>query len=165
MDGKLTVWCAQHGMDDYKPKTGREYELPSKSGQESMLIIAFLISRPQTPDIAQAVKAGIDWYNDPEVYVKDKIYVRPEMGDDRKAEVFVDAPGRKMWYRFYELETNRGFFCDKGSGGKKLYDYQQLKDDRYYGYVWAGSWGEPLLAYARKIGIIEGLSTGIKRRR
>lgn len=153
--GKLTVWCAQHGMDDYKPKTAREYELPSKSGNESVLVTAFLMSRPQTPEITKAVKAALAWYSDPEVYVKDKIYVRPKRGDGRKEEVFVDAPGRKMWYRFYELETNKGFFCDKGSGGKKLYNYNDLKDDRYYGYAWAGPWGEPLLAYAQNVGSIE----------
>ncbi|MGD9201294.1 MAG: pectate lyase, partial [Chitinispirillia bacterium] len=154
MGDKLTVWCAQHGMEDYKPKTARSYELPSKSGNESTLVVAFLMSCPQTPEIAEAVKGAIDWYNDPNVYVADTKYVRPKKKSDKS---FADAPGKKMWYRFYELNTNKHFFCDRD--GKPTTDINKLSEDRYTGYVWAGAWAEDLLEYAAKIGLIP--STGI----
>ena len=57
-----------------------------------------------------------------------------------------------MWYRFYELDTNNGFFCDRD--GVPTYDIQDLSEDRYTGYVWAGSWGESLLTYAAQVGLI-----------
>jgi PelA/Pel-15E family pectate lyase len=37
-----TVWCAQHDPITYAPRAARSYELASKSGKESILVVAFL---------------------------------------------------------------------------------------------------------------------------
>lgn len=154
LDGKLTVWCAQHNMQTYAPENAREFELASMSGQESALIVAFLMSQPQTPEIAAAIKGALDWYNDPKVYVANTLYVRPKSKSDNP---YQNAPGRRMWYRFYDLKTNKGFFCDRD--GIPLDDIQKLGEERYTGYVWAGPWGENLLSYANKVGLLGGTSS------
>lgn len=151
VNGRRTVWCAQHDMQTYKPLGARTFELPSKSGQESVLIVAFLMSRPQTEEVAAAVRGGLDWYNDPKVYVADKMYVKPT-SDDNKSPI-VDAPGRKMWYRFYHIEEDRGFFSSNQTG-EVFYDELILSNDEHRGAWWGGPWGEPLLAYATSLGML-----------
>lgn len=39
IDGKPTVWCAQHDRETLEPAKARAYELPSLSGGESVGII------------------------------------------------------------------------------------------------------------------------------
>jgi PelA/Pel-15E family pectate lyase len=68
-DGERTVWCAQHDPVTYEPRTGRDYELPSKSGKESVLVLAFLMTRPQTEEVEAAIRAALAWYRNPEVQV------------------------------------------------------------------------------------------------
>jgi len=144
MNGVLTVWCAQHGMVDYKPKTARSYELPSKSGSESVLVVAFLMSRPQTPKVAQAARAAVAWFRNPQVYHSDHTY------DTSKTNPIVRKKGSRIWYRFYDLETNRGFFS--GRDGIKKYNIMEIEAERREGYRWAGTWGEKILSYADRVG-------------
>jgi PelA/Pel-15E family pectate lyase len=144
MDGVRTVWCAQHGMEDYKPKPARSYELASKSGSESVLVVAFLMSRPQTPEVKEAVKAALAWYRNPDTYLADTAYVRSNENP------ITLKKGSRMWFRFYELDTNKGFFCNRD--GVPVYDIMKVTKERRTGYVWGGDWGERLLAYARSVG-------------
>ncbi|QCP14499.1 hypothetical protein FCL38_04510 [Pseudoduganella umbonata] len=44
-DSVKTVWCAQHDPFTCAPATGHSFESPSKGGQKSVLVIAFLMSR------------------------------------------------------------------------------------------------------------------------
>ncbi len=150
--GVRTVWCAQHDPVDYRPVGGRAYELPSRSGAESAPIVAFLLGRPQTPAVVAAVKSALAWYR------SDRVQIRNTRYDKRGAKQtgtspFVPAPGSICWYRFYELDTDRGFFVERtASGVHKLYDVMQLPVAHRYSYDWGGGFAEPLLAYAAKVG-------------
>lgn len=55
-NGTLTVWCAQHGKSDYKPKKARAYELKSLSGSESVEVLGFLMTQPQTDKVKKQSK-------------------------------------------------------------------------------------------------------------
>lgn len=145
-NGKLTVWCAQHGKDDYKPKAARAYELESLSGSESVSVLGFLLSQPQTPEIEAAVRAGLAWYRSPSTYLDGYTY------DSSMASTnpIVPKAGSKMWYRFYDLNTNRGFFSDRDGG--KYYDITQISEERRTGYSWGGAYGDKIIAYATKVG-------------
>lgn len=145
-NGKLTVWCAQHGATDYKPKSARAYELESLSGSESVGILAFLMTQPQTAEIQVAVKAGLAWFRSPNTYLDGYTY------DSSKAKTnpIVKKSGSRMWYRFYDLNTNRGFFSDRD--GSKFYDITQMSEERRTGYSWGGAYGEKIIAYAEKVG-------------
>lgn len=143
-NGKLTVWCAQHGKDDYQPKAARAYELASLSGSESVEIIAFLMTQPQTPEIEQAVRAGVDWFRSPDTYLADHTYSKSV------EEKIVPQEGSKMWYRFYDLETNRGFFSDRDGG--TYYDIMEISEERREGYSWGGNYGSKIIPYAESVG-------------
>ena len=155
-DGIKTVWCAQHDPISYAPVTGRSFELPSKSGAESALITEFLMTRPQTPEVAAAVKAALAWYRRDSVQLKDTAF---EPGETRAlgASPFVPSPGTTTWYRFYDLATDTGFFSgrlptDKPPGVGKQYDIMKVGAESRYTYQWGGSYGTPLLAYAAQVG-------------
>lgn len=147
-NGKLTAWCAQHGATDYQPKKARAYELESLSGSESVGIIAFLMTQPQTAQIEAAVKAGVNWFASPNTYLANYTY------DSSKASTnpIVYKAGSRMWYRFYDLNTNRGFFSDRD--GSKFYDITQMSEERRTGYSWGGSYGESIISFAQKVGYL-----------
>jgi len=145
-NGKLTAWCAQHGEFDYLPKKARAYELESLSGSESVGITAFLMTQPQTPEIQAAVKAAVAWFNSPTTYLDGYTY------DSALAATnpIVKKAGSKMWYRFYDLNTNRGFFSDRD--GSKFYDITQMSLERRTGYSWGGSYGTGIIKFAESVG-------------
>ncbi len=148
-NGRPTVWCAQHDAVDYAPRAGRAFELPSKSGGESALVAAFLLTRPQTPAVRAAVDGALAWYRSPAVQLRDTRYdkfaPRATAGSP-----FIPARGHTTWYRFYELGTDRGFFALRTSD--KVYDIMDLPPENRYSYSWGGNFGDALLAYAAKLG-------------
>ena len=155
-DGVKTVWCAQHDPVTYAPATGRSFEPPSKSGLESVLIIAFLMSRPQTPEVAAAAKAGLAWYRRPEVQAKDTAF-DPRSTRAAAISPFVHRPGATMWYRFYDLAKDTPFFSgrlptDNPPGVGKQYDIMKVGAESRYTYQWGGAYGEQIFRYARRVG-------------
>ena len=48
-----------------------------------------------------------------------------------------------LWARFYELETNRPFFCDRD--GIKKYDISEIGHERRNGYSWYNKDGSKVL--------------------
>lgn len=131
-----TVWCAQHDPSSYAPVTARAYELPSKSGSESAGVVWFLMNWPdQSAAIQKAVKGAIAWYK------KNRV---PDMKFSEGN--FIASSGSSMWYRFYEVNSDAYFFCDRAGESSKTQDITKLSDDRRYGYQWAGDYGSKLLA-------------------
>ncbi|MGC4068639.1 MAG: pectate lyase [Polyangiaceae bacterium] len=153
-----TVWCAQHDPVSYAPMGARSYELPSKSGKESIGVIGYLLSQPQTADIRAAVQAAIAWYKSDAVKVPNTAYVsRPSGSTDDTYNPIQAKSGSTMWYRFYDLGKDTGFFSgrlptDNPPGVGKKYDIMEIEPERRYGYQWGGSYGTSLFAYTDKIG-------------
>ncbi len=143
-NGDLTVWCAQHGKDDYLPKKARAYELESLSGSESVEIVGFLMSQPQTPQVKSAVQAALRWFRSPETKLENYAY------DKSTYEKIVYRPGATMWYRFYDLYSNRGFFSDRDS--RKVYNILEISEERREGYSWGGNYGQKIIDYANRVG-------------
>ena len=105
--GVKTVWCAQHDPTTYVPRGARSYELPSKSGKESVGVIAFLMSQPQTPEVKAAAQAGIAWFKSDNVKVANTAYVsRPSSNTDDNYNPIQARAGSTMWYRFYDLDQD-----------------------------------------------------------
>ncbi len=145
-NGALTVWCAQHGAEDYLPKAARAYELESLSGSESVGVLAFLMTQPQTSEIETAVRSGLAWYRSPNTYVNDTTYDTDQCPDGNP---IVAEAGSKMWYRFYDLSNNRGFFSDRDGG--VYYDIMEISQERRCGYRWAGNWGDTISSFAESV--------------
>jgi len=141
--GTPTVWCAQHDAVTLAPAIARSYELASLSGSESAGILKFLISLPKpTPEVIRAVKAGVAWFESAKI---NGVKIEKVNGD-RKVTKDESAP--PVWARFYELETNRPFFCDRD--GVPKYNLEEIGSERRNGYAWYGNWGDSLAnAYAK----------------
>jgi len=156
--GVKTVWCAQHDPVSYAPTGARSYELPSKSGKESVGVIGFLMSQPQTPPIKAAVQTAIAWYKSAAVEAMNTVYVsRPSTSTDDTYDPIQSRAGSTMWYRFYDLAQDVGFFSgrlptDNPPGTGKQYDIMAIEPERRYGYQWGGSYGSGLFAYTDKVG-------------
>ena len=137
-NGNLTVWCAQHDTANYAPRPARAYELESKSGSESAGVVWFLMNWPeQTEAIQKAVKGAIAWYKKTRVV---GLYF------NKKAGTFEQRDGNVLWYRFYEVNNDNYFFCDRDGASTKTQDFTKISEERRTGYQWAGDYGSALLS-------------------
>ncbi len=142
--GVLSAWCAQHDPVTYEPRGGRAYELPSISGSESIPIIKFLIAQEQTPEIKNAVDSAIKWFKNN--YVANTDYERKPA--DRIP--FKEKEGSRIWYRFYDIDTNEPIFSDRDGVPKNNLD--EVGTERRFGYTWAGKWAEKLINVMDTVG-------------
>ena len=136
-NGNLTVWCAQHDTANYAPRPARAYELESKSGSESAGVVWFLMNWPeQTEEIQKAVKGAISWYK--KNRLKDKAF--------SKTAGVVDKSGSSLWFRFYEVNSDDYFYCDRDGASTKTQDFMKISAERRTGYQWAGDYGSAILS-------------------
>jgi PelA/Pel-15E family pectate lyase len=113
-DGIKTVWCAQHDPESHAPLGARSYELPSKSGSESVGVIAFLMTQPQTAEVEAAVRAAIAWYKSADVQLEGTAYVsRPSGNTSDSYNPIQSSPGNTMWCRFYDVAQDSCFFSGR----------------------------------------------------
>lgn len=145
IEGKPTVWCAQHDAESLAPVKARAYELPSFSGSESVGIVRLLLSleRP-SPEIKAAIEGAVHWFEQHELKG-----IRVDSVDDPKAPkgknrvVVTDPQATGLWARFYDLKSGRPYFCDRdGVAQPNLAD---IGYERRNGYAWYGSWPRDLL--------------------
>lgn len=129
VDGKLTVWCAQHDRDSLQPCGARSYEHPSLSGGESAKVVCLLMSldAPST-EIRKAVRGAVEWYRRSAI---PGIRIDLQNGDRR---VVSDPSATPLWARFYEISTNRPIFS--GRDGVVKYDFSEIEAERRNGYSW-----------------------------
>ena len=137
-NGQPTVWCAQHDTANYQPRPARAYELESKSGSESAGVVWFLMNWPnQTEAIQKAIKGAIAWYKRTKVT---GLYFNKKQGR------FEEREGNVLWYRFYEVNSDDYFFCDRDGASTKTQDFTKISEERRTGYQWAGDYGTALLS-------------------
>ncbi len=135
VDGKLTVWCAQHDEIDYSPRAARSFEPASLSGGESCGILRLLMSVDDpSQEMIQSIKAGVQWYGTSKVEG-----LRLERIDGVRTAVN-DPDAATLWARFYAIETNKPLFCDRD--GVVKYDYNEIDAERRNGYSWYDDWGK-----------------------
>jgi PelA/Pel-15E family pectate lyase len=136
VDGKRTVWCAQHDEVTFAPAKARAYELSSLSGGESVEIVRFLMSidKPNS-QVIDSVKDAVEWFEKTKL-TGIKWIRRPDRsklhGFDRV--VVSDPTAPPLWARFYEIGSNRPIFV--GRNGVAKYDVAEIEDERRNGYAW-----------------------------
>ena len=142
--GRLTVWCQQHDPVSYEPMQGRPYELPSKSGWESVGITALLLNWPdRTEAVENATWSAVVWFH--ENMVKGKEYNMKPNG------TFAEKEGSIMWYRFYNLSDDQFFMAGRDS--VKVYSISDLTFEMRTNYQWAGDWGTDLIIETSKLNL------------
>jgi PelA/Pel-15E family pectate lyase len=145
VDGKKTVWPQQVDPLTLKPSSARDYEMRSLASGESTDVLLFLMRQPKpTPEVKNAVHAGVAWLKAHAVYGKAFTKVSEEEG--RK---LVDAPGAgPIWSRNYDIRTGQPIF---GDWGKTIHDdVNEISKGRRNGYSWYSAGPQKALdAYAR----------------
>jgi PelA/Pel-15E family pectate lyase len=143
--GRLTAWCAQHDEHDFTPVQARSYELPSLSGGECVGIVEFLMTREHPSDeIKTSAQSAIAWFNSVRINGIRMIEVNDTLGPEGKDRVVVrDVSAPSMWARFYEIGTNKPFFCSRD--GIKRDSLSQISYERRNHYSWLGYWPQRML--------------------
>jgi PelA/Pel-15E family pectate lyase len=144
-NGQPSIWCAQHHYKTFEPVKARAYELPSFSGQESVGILEFLMSLDKpTPSVKKAISNGVVFLESLKI-VGFKTERIKDATQPRGEDVIVKPePNAIMWARFYDLETQKPYFC--GRDGIKKATLAEIENERRAGYAWYGTWAADLIA-------------------
>ena len=144
VDGKPTVWCAQHDEHTLAPAKARKYELPSFSGFESVGLVRLLMSLEKpSPEIRAAIEGAVAWFEAHKVTGYRLDTEKDKDGKDNRVMV-PDPKAPALWARFYDLKTGQPFVCDRdGIPKPKLAD---IGSERRNGYSWFGEYARDLLA-------------------
>lgn len=144
VDGRRTVWCAQHDPDTFEPRPARAFELVSLSGAESVgLVEALLDVEDPSCEVIEAVESAVDWFRRSRLSgIRVSRVPQPETpGFD--AVVVSDPGAPPLWARFYDVVSNRPFFA--GRDGWPRDRLSEVERERRVGYAWYGTWPADLL--------------------
>lgn len=157
VEGRRTVWCAQHDATSLAPAGARTYEHPSLSGAESVGIVRFLMGI-ESPDarVIEAIEAAVAWFGQATlrgIRVVERSDPTLPRGHDRV--VVEDASAPPVWARFYEIGSNRPIFS--GRDGLIRYRLADIEHERRVGYAWyteapARLLGQELTVWRTRIG-------------
>ncbi|MDD4969521.1 MAG: pectate lyase [Paludibacter sp.] len=144
VNGKLTAWCQQYDEITLQPAKARAYELPSITSSESVGLVEFLMIQPNpSKEIKAAVNAAVEWLQTVKIEGYRVVNVpAPGTPKGRNRQLVSDSSST-IWARYYEIETNRPFVCDRD--GIKKYSLQEIGYERRNGYAWYGTWPLRLL--------------------
>ena len=143
-NGVLKSWCAQHDKNTFLPAKARAYELPSLSGQETVGIITFLMSiEKPSEDVKIAIKSAVKWLESVKIKGFNVQDVLAPKEKSRKNRVLVADANSTIWARFYDLDTEKPYFC--GRDGVKKATLAEVENERRVGYAWYGTWAADLL--------------------
>ena len=135
VNGRRTVWGAQHHEVTLAPAPARTFEPVSLSSDESVDIVRFLMSiKDPSPAVVDAVESSVRWFEQSELNgIKwiEKADPSQPSGMDR---VVVKDPNGSIWARFYEIGSNRPIFA--GRDGVVKYDVAQIEHERRTNYNW-----------------------------
>lgn len=141
-DGVLTGWSAQHDQRSLQPAWARRFEPPSLSGAESVGIVRFLMSLPHpSAEVVAAVEGAAAWLE--RSAIRDTALESFTDAQGRLDRRLVAAPGRRLWARFYDLQTGAPVYVGRDSVPHARLD--QIEHERRNGYNYVGTWAETLL--------------------
>ena len=138
VNGKPTGWAQQYDDKTLTPATARSYELPAICGSETAGVTMLLMRLENpTPEQKRAIEGAVAWMQSSKITGK-----RLDKRDNDL--VLVDDPSAPpLWARYYEIDTNRPFFC--GRDGVKKYSIAEIERERRVGYAWLRPWGQKVL--------------------
>ncbi len=142
LDGKPTVWCAQHDPISLEPVAARLKEPPSLSGAESAEMLKFLMQKgPINPTTTAAIEGGIAWLSAHRI-----TNLRSVKDAAGKTDYVVDESSKEIyWARFYDVQTGLPIFAGAQDGivyhsfhemaqhNKVAYDYFTTRPDEIIG--------------------------------
>ena len=136
VDGKPTVWCQQHDHITLEAAPARAFELPSFCSAESVGLLNVLMDIRQ-PDrrIQNAVNGAMAWIDKYKLTgLRIERTGRYDDLSNRDTRLVADTAAQPIWARFYDLEHNEPFVCDRdGIPRRRLED---IGVERRTGYAW-----------------------------
>ncbi len=113
IDGKPTVWCAQHDPLTLQPVAASLKEPPSLSGGESADLVKFLMrDAPDTPETRKAIAAAVEWFESRKI-----TELKQTKNESGKTDYVLDpASDEVRWARFYDLKTQQPIFAGAQDG-------------------------------------------------
>jgi PelA/Pel-15E family pectate lyase len=134
VNGEPTVWCAQHDEKTLLPAKARSYELPSFSGGESCGIIKLLMEIPDpSSSVIRSVNGAVGWLDSHRIKNTRWDYFTNSEGQ-RDRRIVKDPAAGDLWARFYDLETQAPFVCDRDGIKKK--SLEEIGYERRNEYNW-----------------------------
>lgn len=141
VNGKATVWGAQHDPLTLMPAKARAYEMASLTSAESVWMVEFFMGLENpSAEVIESVHAAADWYD--ATKITGKVWVR---GD---ADLKDDPNAPPMWSRFYELGSNKPIFGDRD--GAIHYEVGKVSKERREGYAWYATSPNKILKHYAK---------------
>ncbi len=143
--GQPTVWCAQHDEIDFSPRPARIFELASFSGSESVGITRLLMSLDSPdPQVMAAVEGAVAWFEFAKLSgMRVGKLTDPTAKKGFNRVLVADPSAPPLWARFYDLKTQKPFFCDRDGIPKS--SIAEIGSERRNGYAWYGGWAKELL--------------------
>ena len=131
---KPTIWCAQHDENTLLPAKARSYELPSFSGAESVGLIKLLMQLPNpSPEVIKSVQGAVEWLDSHRIKnTRLESFINKDGLKDRR--IVSDPKAGDLWARFYDLETELPYVCDRDGIKKKT--MEEIGYERRNGYSW-----------------------------
>lgn len=109
LDGRRTVWCAQHDPLTLEPVPARAYEPATLSGVESAHLLKFLMGIPQpAAEVVAAIDAGLAWLEAAQIRGLARV-----KRDGRTVYVADGSSDEVYWARFYDLASGEPLFPGK----------------------------------------------------
>lgn len=145
VNGALTAWCAQYDEVTLKPANARSYELISISGKESISITEFLMKQINpSPDIKNAIIASCKWFEQVKITGHRMNYIPDSTAEEGYNRVLIADPnGSDLWARFYNIETNKPLYVDRG--GIICNNYNDISAERRNNYAYIEQFAQKLL--------------------
>lgn len=136
VEGRPTVWCAQHDEKTLRPAPARAYEKISLSGSESADVVRLLMEIDNPPPrIVHAVQSAVAWFEQVKITGLRQITEKnPALPRGYDKVIIADPGAPPLWARFYEIGTNRPIFCGRDDIIK--YSLAEIDPERRTGYSW-----------------------------
>ncbi|ATC64673.1 pectate lyase [Nibricoccus aquaticus] len=133
VDGKPTVWAAQHDETTFAPAPARKFEPACFTSQESAGLVRFLMSLENpSPEIIASVQGAVAWFE--RTKLSGLRFERVKTPEGRDGIVTPDPAAPPLWARFYELGTERPIFI--GRDEVIHYTLSEIERERRGGYAW-----------------------------
>jgi PelA/Pel-15E family pectate lyase len=101
------------------------------------------VDHPSTA-IKQAIADAINWFEASKITGYRTERIKDTLQPKGQDVIVVPDAASVMWARFYDLETNKPFFCDRD--GIKKNTLAEIGNERRTGYAWYGTWPLKLIS-------------------
>ena len=129
IDGKPTVWCAQHDAKTLLPAGARSYEHPSFSGAESAGVVRYLMDiKNPSPKVRTSIEGAVTWFRTHQING-----IRVDKRDGNRV-IVEDKNASPLWARFSDLKTGKPIFS--GRDGIIKSSFKEIEAERRNGYAW-----------------------------